>query len=124
MIAHVHVALISAINAQVSITTVPEVPSLDDDLTLTCQVETEVLLRPSGTLFLQLENGSIITVMIQSPIATLMFEFTPFTSQDVGKYYCNVSITSPEFPGTGLRAFKGIDLQDSCMYLAISCPLN
>lgn len=99
-----------AISAQVNITAIPEVPTLGDNLTLICQVETEELLRPSGMIFLQLVNGTIISDSIQSATATLTLQFIPFTRRDVGKYFCNVSVTSPEFPETGLRAFKDITL--------------
>lgn len=102
--------IITAINAQVSIAAIPEVPLLGDDLTLLCQVETEELLRPSGMIFLQLVNGTTISDSIQSPTTTIAFNFLPFGSRDIGRYFCNVSITSPEFPETGLRAFKDITL--------------
>ena len=101
---------ISAINAQVSVTAIPEVPSVGDDLTVICQVQTEELIRASGTIFLQLVNGTIISANIESAMTTLMLQFLPFTSRDVGRYFCNVSVTSPEFPETGLRAFKDITL--------------
>lgn len=107
------VTSILAINAQVSITTIPEVPSLGDDLTIVCLVETEELIRASGTIFLQLMNGTIISANIESAMTSLMLQFVPFTSRDVGRYFCNVSVTSPEFPETGLRAFKDITLLDS-----------
>lgn len=96
-----------------SLTAIPEVPSLGDDLTLLCQVEIEELLRPSGLIFLQLVNGTIISDNIESATTTLTLQFIPFADRDVGRYFCNVSVTSPEFPETGLRAFKDITLLNS-----------
>lgn len=91
-------------------------PLLGDDLTLLCQVETEELLRPSGMIFLQLVNGTIISNRIESATTAIAFQFLPFADRDIGRYFCNVSITSPEFPETGLRAFKDITLLNSSKY--------
>lgn len=89
----------------------PKSPSIGVNLTLTCQVTTEELLRPSGMIFLQLPNGTIINDTIDSATLNYTLQLNPFTIEDEGKYYCNISITSPEFPQTGLRTFKGITLE-------------
>lgn len=82
-------------------------------MTLTCQVTTEELLRPTGMIFLQLPNGTVITDTIESSTLNFTLQLNPFSFEDKGKYYCNISITSPEFPQIGLRTFKGITLEPS-----------
>lgn len=116
--------LIAAISAQVSITTIPEVPLLGDDVTLLCQVETEELLRATGMVFLQLANGNIVSDRIQSPTTAINFRFLPLANRDAGRYFCNVSITSPEFPETGLRAFKDITLLNSSKYTTANSSME
>lgn len=103
--------LFTAINAVVSITTQPDVPSLEENITLSCSIITEELLNASGIIFLQLPNGTILSDSITSAVATLVLMIDSFTAQDEGKYYCNASVTSPEFPDVGLRVFEGIDLE-------------
>ena len=106
----------TAINANVDITTDPRSPSIGDDLTLTCQVTTEELLRPAGMIFLQLPNGTIITDTIESASLNYTLQLDSFSFEDEGKYYCNISITSPEFPQSGLNTFKGITVSKYVTY--------
>lgn len=106
----------AAITATVSVTTIPEQPLLGSNLTLLCQVETEELLLANGTICLQLPNNTVISDSIGSSTATLSFELNPFTINDKGKYYCNASITSPEFPMGRLFAFEGFTLESASKY--------
>ena len=87
-------------------------PNLGANFSVVCQVQIEELLRPSGMLFLQLSNGTVISKLIDSAITTILIEFDAFTIDDFGKYYCNASITSPEFPDVGLRVFQGTNLEN------------
>lgn len=93
------------------ITTEPDKPGLEANFTISCQIKADELLRPSGMIFLQLPNGSILSDHIVSPQTLLAFEIVPFTFSDTGKYYCNASVISPEFPEVGLRIFEGINLE-------------
>lgn len=75
-----------------------------------CQIETDELLRASGEIFLQLANNSVISNEINAATTNLAFEISSFSQTDVGTYYCNASVTSPEFPGAVLRIFQGTNL--------------
>lgn len=98
----------AAINGKVILTTDPSIPVLGSELTLLCQVEVNELLRPSIVLFLQLPNGTVI----ESENTSILLEFDLFTLDDMGRYYCNASVTSPEFPQVGLRIFQSVLLED------------
>ena len=86
-------------------------PEVDASVVLLCQVQIEELLCPSGTLSLQVANGTIITSTISSSVSEIILNLSPFTAEDFGKYYCNVTVLSPQFPQVGLRAFQGLDLE-------------
>ncbi len=107
---YIYMMYFSAINATLNVTFLPEIPSLGSDFLLSCQVSTEDLLCPSGTIFLQLPNGTTVSNRIRSSTAILTFHFNPLMVGNLGRYYCNASLTSPEFPEVGLRVFRGIDL--------------
>ena len=99
-----------ALNAQVSLNTLPEVPLLGNDLRILCEVQIEEILQPFGEIFLQLANGTVLSKTVQSSTSTVILQLSPLLNEDLGRYYCNVSIASPEFPEVGLQTFKAIDL--------------
>lgn len=105
------IIFLTALTAQVILSADPLIPEVNTNVTLTCQVQVEELLCPSGTLSLQLPNGTVITTTISSPETEIIFELDPFLADDFGKYFCNVTVLSPQFPQVGFRAFQGLDLE-------------
>lgn len=108
--------LFVALNARLSIITEPEMPIFGSNFTLVCQVQTEELLQPSGMIFLQFPNGTVISDLITSATTTITLQLSSFTINYIGKYYCNVSITSPEFPAVGLRVFQAFIVENFSKY--------
>ena len=106
--------------AQITLSSDPTASEVDECATLTCRVQVEELLCPSGTLFLQLSNGSIITETISSSETEIILEIKLFTADDFGQYYCNISIVSPQFPLFGLFAFETLILEGMSLFLLTS----
>ena len=86
-------------------------PKLDSNVSISCTVQFEELVCPSGVLTLQLPNRSIIENVISSSATKIALKICGISLEDFGKYYCNISVTSPQFPNVGLRAFESINLQ-------------
>ncbi len=92
------------------LTTFPAAPSDGGNLTLVCQVKVNDLLNPSGKVTLQHSNGSFLPDIIKSPMTTIHWDLNP--ANHFGRYYCNASIVSPEFPEVGLYIYHDIILAD------------
>lgn len=102
--------LFAALNAAVSVTSMPEIPMIGSTFSLLCQVTTEELLCPSGSISLQLPNGAVLSSTILSSTTVLTFQLNSLSADDFGRYFCNASLTSPEFPEVRLLVFEGFDL--------------
>lgn len=88
----------------------PEVPVLGDDLRLECVVRTDEVLQASGTIDLLLPNGTLVaSEEVSSPESSIILEFMPLTSEEIGEYRCSSTIESPEFPGVIVQQFQVLD---------------
>ncbi len=84
---------------------------LGSEVRILCEVRIEEILCPSGSFFLQLPNGTVITEIISASMSIIELNIAATSLKDFGRYYCNISIISPQFPNIGLRAFEGLQLQ-------------
>ena len=73
-------------------------------------VKTDEILRASGSLQLTLPNGTAFaTKEISSPETSIILEFKPLKSEDIGEYRCTATVQSPEFPGTAIQQFQSLN---------------
>lgn len=107
--------IFTVLTARTLISSLPMAPTLDSDVNVSCIVQIEELICPSGMLSLQLPNGSVIIKEIISSVTEIELRINTISLGDFGRYYCNISVTSPQFPNIGLRAFEGIHLKGNVL---------
>ena len=72
------------------------------------------ILRASGNVELILPNGtSYSTREISSPETSIILQFQPLNSENIGEYSCVSTVQSPEYPGSIRQQFQSVNFDMS-----------